>query len=170
MLRHHTLLLVVTCLATTGCITGFRHPLGPVGDGYIDDRLLGVWTCVSTTDASPGEITFLKFDSRQYYVRMTDGQSEAQDLRAVSTRLEQSSFLSLRMIGPKPEEEWTVLQYTIPDGAHLTLKYVNPDRFEDVIDDWQAVRDLLASSLEDSEVVSELLQCARHEAAHVAGS
>ncbi len=164
MLRHRTLLPLVMWVATTGCITGFRHPLGPVGQGYIDERLLGAWTCVSTTDQGPGELTFLKFDGSQYYMHMADRQSEPQDLRAVATRLEEASFVSLRVIGPKANDEWTVLQYTISDAGQLTLKYVDPQAFEDIIDEPQAIRDRLVTRLEDPEVLADLLRCTRRDA------
>src|SRR5215813_5365197 len=122
MVRQWRLIPFVLCVATAGCITGFTHPLGPAGQARIDERLIGVWNCISANDdESPGDLTFLKFDASQYYVRTGDRESPPQDLRGLATLLGESSFLSLRVIGPKPDDEWTIVRYTLTDERHLTL-------------------------------------------------
>ncbi len=161
--RSGRLLLLAACVATSGCITGFKHPLGPASRGYIDDRLLGVWSCVAADDPGQLELSLVKFDSRQYYVRIADSKSEPSDGRAFATRLEETDFLNLHQIGPKADGEWTFLQYSVSEGGQLTMKYVDPQPFEDILDDPQAVRDRLASRLDDPEVVGDGLACARHE-------
>lgn len=167
MSRRWRLIPLVLCVGTAGCITGFTHPLGPAGQAHIDARLLGTWKCVSTSDegradpGSSGDLIFRKFDSSQYYAHMADGESQPADIRALATLLGDSSFLSLRVIGPKPDDEWTILQYTFPDASHLTLMYVEPEPFKDVLDEPQAVRDRLEARLGDPDVVSDFLQCTR---------
>src|SRR4029450_5714307 len=140
MVRQHMVVPLALCLVAAGCITGFRDPLASVAQAHIDERLLGPWACVSTSDQSPGDLTFLKFDSSQYYLRMADKESQPQDLRAIATRLEDSSFLSTRVIGPKPDDEWSILEYRFSDTTHLTLKYVDPQAFEDILDEPDADR------------------------------
>jgi hypothetical protein len=151
-------------LVTTGCITGFKHPLGPVSQSHVDEILLGTWSCRATDDDNPVALTFLDFDGRQYYVHLEDQKSDPQSLRAVATKLNDASFLSLRFIGPQADAEWTVVQYTQPDPGRLKLSNVAPEAFEDVLDEPQAIRDRLAGRLEDPEVISDFIDCTRPEA------
>jgi hypothetical protein len=51
-------------------------------------------------------------------------------------------------------------------AGHLTLKYVEPQAFEDILDEPQAVRDRLAARLEDPEVMADFLGCTPRNAAH----
>jgi len=155
-------LLLAGCLATSGCISGFKHPLGPTSQAYIDNRLLGSWSCV-TEERKPVGLNFVKFDSRQYYLRITDSRSEPDDARAFATRLEELDFLNVRSIGPKADDEWTFSQYSFTEAGQLKLKYVDPQPFEDVLDDPEAVRDRLVSQLEDPEVVQDFMTCTRRD-------
>jgi hypothetical protein len=138
------------------------HHIGPSTESFIEAPLLGAWTCSSPDDEGPVELTFLDFDGMQYYVRSEDEKSDPQSHRAVATRLGESSFLSLRVIGPKPEDEWTVLRYTVSSDGRLEFKYVDPQVFEDVLDDSPAIRDRLVERLEDPEALHAVMECARH--------
>src|SRR5262245_39558726 len=165
MSRQWRLIPFVLCIAAAGCITSFTHPLGPAGQAYIDERLLGTWKCVSTDDESSGDLILVKFDSSQYLLRMVD-RGSAQDYRALATRLGESSFISMRAIGPKAEGGWTILQYTFTDVGDLTLRGLDPNAFEDVVDEPQAVRDRLEARVEDPEILVDVLQCTRGDRAH----
>lgn len=70
-------------------------------------------------------------------------------------------FLNVRAFGPKPEDEWTFLQYALVDADYLSFRYVDPQPFEHVIDDALAVSGSLASHLEDPEVIKDFLACTR---------
>jgi hypothetical protein len=48
-------------------------------------------------------------------VHLEDQKLDPQSLRAVATKLNDASFLSLLVIGPQADGEWTVIQYTQPD-------------------------------------------------------
>jgi hypothetical protein len=163
-LRRASSLVILTCIALSGCLSGFKHPLGPAGEGFVEPQLLGRWECVSTEDPSPGPLTILDFDGNQYYLELESEKEETGRFRAYATRIEGVTFLNVRPIGPKPEDEWAFLAYAFVDPDHLVLRYVNPQPFEDVIDDPLGVSGRLAAQLEDPEVVSDYLSCTRAEA------
>jgi hypothetical protein len=159
-----SLMIVASCVILSGCLSGFRHPLGPATEGFIEPQLLGRWECVSADDPSPGIMTILDFDGKQYYVQFNELQKdELGHFRAYATRVEEVPFLNLRAIGPKPEDEWTFLAYALVDADHLSFRYVDPQPFEDVIDDGEGVRARLGSHLEDPEVLGDFLSCTRAE-------
>jgi hypothetical protein len=163
-LRKASGLVIVTCVALSGCLSGFKHPLGPAGEGFIEPQLLGRWECVSTDDPSPGPMTILDFDGKQYYIQVESEKEEPGRFRAYATRVEELPFLNVRAIGPKADDEWTFLQYALVDADHLSFRYVDPQPFEDVIDDALGVSGRLAGHLEDPEVVQDFLSCTRADA------
>ena len=156
-------LALAACLFCTGCLSGFRHPLGSTRESYIDKLLLGTWVCRSSDDPQPIDLTFVDFDGRQYLLQLDDHKSEHYSNRVLATRVEGSTFLSLRAVAPKAEDEWSILEYSFADASHLALKLVDPQQFEDVIDDAKAVRDRLAERLDDPEVIEGLLSCTRQD-------
>jgi hypothetical protein len=154
-------MLVVSCLASTGCLSGFKHPLGPAAEGFIEPQLLGRWECVSPDDPSSAPITIIDFDGKQYYIQSEFEKGEISHSRAYATRVDEVPFLNVRAIGPKPDDEWTILEYALMDADHLRFRYVDPDPFEDVIDDALGVSGRLAGHLEDPEVLKDFLSCTR---------
>jgi hypothetical protein len=158
-----SLVMAVSCLVSSGCLSGFQHPLGPVGEAFIEPDLLGRWECVAPDDPSSGTITIIDFDGKQYYIQSEFEKGEVSHSRAHATRVEEVPFLNVRAIGPKPEDEWTILQYALVDADHLSFRYVDPQPFEHVIDDALGVSGSLASHLEDPEVIKDLLSCTRSE-------
>ena len=156
------LLVMAACVGSSGCITGFPHPLGPAREGFIEPDLVGTWTCQSAEGSKPGQVTFTDFDRRQYLVEsVEDGKSAPKRLRAFATRIDEVPFLSVRDIGSDPDAEWTFLTYRLPDSGHLILRAVDPDPFEDVLEDAASVRERLAQHLEDPEVFLDLVSCTR---------
>jgi hypothetical protein len=155
-------LALASCVFSTGCLSGFGHPLGSIRESYIDKPLLGTWVCRSSDDPQRIELTFVDFDGRQYLLQSDDHKDRYSD-RVLATHVESSTFLSLRQIAPKAEDEWTILQYSFGDAGHLALKLVDPQQFEDVIDDATAVRERLAERLDDPEVIKDLLSCTRQD-------
>jgi len=164
-LRKATSLVVVaSCVILSGCLSGFRHPLGPADEGFIEPGLLGRWECASTDDPSPGPITILDFDGQQYYIQSELEKDESGHFRAYATRIEGVPFLNVRAIGPKPDDEWTFLAYDLVDADHLSFRFVDPQPFEDVIDDGPSVSARVGSLLQDPEVLHDYLSCTRTEA------
>ena len=53
------------------------------------------------------------------------------------------------------------MAYVLPDADHLKLRLVNPNQFEDLVDDAPGVRLRLATLLEDPEVILDGLSCTR---------
>jgi hypothetical protein len=123
---------LVACVASTGCLSGFKHPLGPVRQSFIDKPLLGSWVCRSSDDPQAVDLRFTDFDGRQYLVQSDDHKAEPYSHRVLATHVENSTFLSVRAIAPKAEDEWIVLEYALGDANHLSLKIVDPQPFEDV--------------------------------------
>jgi hypothetical protein len=163
MRGRSAVLALVAALVCTACLSGFRHPLGSARQSFIDKPLLGTWECHSNDDPKPIELTFVDFDGRQYLLQSDDRKGERSSHRVVGTRLEQATFLSLRTVAPKAEDEWTLLQYAFSDANHFSLGLVDPRPFEDVLDDAVAVRERLAERLDDPEVViRELVSCTRN--------
>ena len=154
-------LLLVVSLISSACITGFKHPLGAPEDGFIDSRLLGTWACTSIDDPKPSLITLMDFDGKQYYLQSSAGSSKPSHFRAVATRIDDVAFLSARELSFNPEDEWAFLEYELSDADHLRLGFVDPVRFEDIVDDPPSVRQRLAGQLQDPEVLSDLLSCTR---------
>ncbi len=148
-------------LATAGCLTGFNAPLGPASESFIEKPLLGDWTCRGTDDPDPVDLTFTNFDDRQYLLQSNDHKSDPYSHRVIATRVQDATFLSVRAVAPKEEDEWTVLQYSFGDPSILSLSAVAASSFEDVQDDPQAVRDRLAEHLHDPDVIHELMTCSR---------
>jgi hypothetical protein len=159
------LTIVASCVTLTACLSGFRHPLGPADEGFIEPELLGRWECVSADDPAPGPITILDFDGKQYLIQSELEKGEVGHFRAYATRVEGTPFLNLRAVGPKPEDEWTLLEYVLTDADHLSFRLVDPQPFEDVIDDGPGVTARLGSHLQDPEVLQDLLSCTRADAA-----
>jgi len=160
-LRTTSLLVVVSCVLSSGCLSGFRHPLGPADEGFIEPQLLGRWECVSADNPSPGPITIIDFDGTQYYIQAEFEKDEISHSRAHATQVEEVPFLNVRAIGPKADDEWTILQYALMDANHLAFRYVDPQPFEDIIDDARGVSGRLAGQLEDPEVLQDFLSCTR---------
>jgi hypothetical protein len=163
-LRTASSLIVASCLALSGCLSGFRHPLGPADEGFIEPELLGRWECASTEDSSPGIITILDFDGKQYLIQSELEKDEIGHFRAYTTRVEGVPFLNVRAIGPKPDDEWIFLEYALVDVDHLIFRLVDPQPFEDVIDDGPSVSARLENHLQDPDVVRDFLSCTRREA------
>jgi len=164
MRRPTGVLTVASCVALSGCLSGFAHPLGPAEDGFIESELLGRWECVSAEDQEPGALTFFDFDGRQYYMLSTEeGTEEPGHLRAHATRIDGVPFLNVQAIGPKPkdEDEWNFIEYTFPDADHLTLRIVNPQLFEEIAADAHLVREHLASHRNEPDALVDLLSCER---------
>lgn len=151
----------MACLATGGCITGFTHPLGPASEGFIEPGLLGAWTCAAPEGEKPGSITFVQFDSRQYYMEFGEGEEPPARLRAVGTRLEDLTFLSIHELGDGPDNGWEFLSYTLADANHLRLRAVDAQPFEDIRDDQASVRQRLAEQLQDPDIIADFLSCTR---------
>jgi len=152
---------LVVGLVCSGCLSGFPHPLGSVRQSFIDKPLLGTWVCRSNDDPKPIDLAFVDFDGRQYLLESDDRKGERFSHRVIGTRLEQATFLSSRPVAPRAEDEWTLLRYTFTDADHLTLGLVEPEPFEDVLDDAVAVRERLTERLDDPEVIRDLVSCTR---------
>jgi hypothetical protein len=161
MQRATSLVIVASCVISSGCLSGFSHPLGPADEGFIEPQLLGRWECISADDSSPGPMTILDFDGKQYYIQLESEKDEPGRFRAYATRVEEVPFLNVRAIGPKPDDEWIFLEYALVDDDHLTFRYVDPQPFEDVIDDGPSVSARLGNHLQDPEVVRDFLSCTR---------
>ena len=162
-------LVVAGCLASSACITGFEHPLGPPEDGFIEPGLVGKWTCTAKfEDPAPGVVEIMDFDGKQYYIQSpgTAG-SDPTHTRAFATRLEGVTFLSSRDLGADAKGEWTLMAYALLDSGHLEFRVVDPRPFEDVVGDAQGVRDRLAGLLEDPEVLVDALSCTREDEGEV---
>jgi hypothetical protein len=157
-------------LVPCACITGFKHPLGAVEEGFIESMLLGTWRCSSTDDPTPFLITFMDFDGKQYYLLSSDGgSSEPSHLRGVATRIEDVAFLSVRALDSDGDGEWMVLEYALSDADHLTFRLVDSAPFEDIVDDPPSVRERLAWHLQYPETFVDLLSCARQRPGGLAG-
>jgi hypothetical protein len=116
----------------------------------------------STDEPTPSVITILDFDGKQYYIRGADNeQGEPSHSRAFATRVEGVSFLSVRDIAEEHDDDWMFMAYVLPDADHLKLRLVNPNQFEDLVDDAPGVRLRLATLLEDPEVILDGLSCTR---------
>jgi hypothetical protein len=152
---------MVVSLVSSACITGFKHPLGAAEDGFIESKLLGTWECTSIDDPTPSLITLMDFDGKQYYIQSSAGSSEPSHFRAFATRIDDVAFLSARELRLNLEDEWAFLEYELSDADHLRLLFVDPVRFEDVVDDPPSVRQRLAGQLQDPEVFTDWLSCAR---------
>ena len=164
MRKRSGVLLMAACVITSGCITGFKHPLGPPEEGFIEPRLLGTWACTSTDDPKPSLITFIDFDGKQYYIQSAgDGEGDPSHSRAFATRIEDVPFLNVRDLGPKAENDWTFIAYAVPDADHLRLRLVDPQPFEDVVDDPPSVKQRLANQLQDPELLLDWVSCTRPE-------
>jgi len=77
MSRRVALPALAACIASTACLSGFKHPLGSATQSFIDKPLLGAWVCHSTDQPKGIEITFMDFDGRQYVVRSGSRPSSA---------------------------------------------------------------------------------------------
>jgi hypothetical protein len=156
--RARVLLMVATCVIPTACITGFKYPLGSIEEAFIEPNLLGSWTCSSADEPTPSVLKIIDFDGKQYYIESPEG--DPSHFRALGHRIEDVSFLSVRELGAK-DDDWTFLEYALPDADHLSLRAVETAPFEDVIDDPPSVRQRLAEQMQDPEVVAALLSCTR---------
>ena len=162
-MRRVVIVALAVGVVCTGCLSGFKHPLGPAEESFIDQPLLGTWACRSDDDPQPTDLTFVDFDGGQYLLQSDDHKAERYSHRVIGSRIEGATFLSLRPVAPKAEDEWTVLRYSFSDANHLSLRLVDPEAFEDVLDDAIAVRLRLADRLDDPDVVGDLLACTRQE-------
>jgi hypothetical protein len=155
---------VASGLVASGCLSGFRRPLGPVEEGVVDSQLTGNWSCVSAEDpAPPTLLTIVDFDGRQYYLEsLEEGKSDRGRYRGHATRVEGVPFLSIREVGGD-DDEWNFMQYDLAENDRLTLQMVAPEPFEDVIDDPDRVRERLATRLQDPEIMSGVIECNRAE-------
>ena len=158
--KAHVLLLVATCVIPTACITGFKHPLGPAEEAFIEPKLLGRWACSSEDEPTPSVLKVMDFDGKQYYLESSDGKGDPSHFRALGHRIEDVAFLSLLELGKK-DDEWVFLAYAQSDSDHLSLRVVDATPFEDVLDDAPSVKQRLAEQMPDPEVVASFLSCTR---------
>jgi hypothetical protein len=158
--KARVLLMVATCVIPTACITGFKHPLGSLEEAFIEPNLLGDWTCSAADDPTPSVLKIRDFDGKQYYIESPGSEGDPAHLRALGSRIEDAAFLSVRELGPK-DDDWSILQYSLSDTDHLSLRAVDTTRFEDVVDDAPSVKQRLAEQMQDPEVVLSLLSCTR---------
>ena len=158
--KARVLLMVATCVIPTACLTGFKHPLGPVEEAFVEPNLLGNWACSSEDEPTPSVLNIMDFDGKQYYIESADGKGDPSHFRALGHRIEDVAFLSARELGAK-DEDWTFLEYALSDIDHLSLRPVDTTAFEDVIDDAPSVKQRLAEQMKDPEIVVSLLSCTR---------
>jgi hypothetical protein len=150
---------------SAGCITAFKHPLAPLAEAVADAQLPGVWSCASSHDPDPVVLTIRDFDGTQVALEVVEGgAAKTGHFRAFATRLEDLAILNVHEVGPD-KEEWTLLAYEFGDGDRMTLQTVDPEPFEDVMDDAAAVRQLLLDRRADPEVMRDLMTCRRNPAA-----
>lgn len=161
MRKWASMVAVAAGLVATGCISGFRHPLGPPEEGFVESQLTGTWSCVSADEPALSRLTIVDFDGKQYYLESEEeGGKDRGRLRGHATRLEGATFLSVRELDGDPDGTWTILQYDLPEAGRLTLRMVAAEPFEDVIDDPDRVRERLASHL-DTRESDAVLECRR---------
>jgi hypothetical protein len=97
----------------------------------------------------------------QYYMQSSGGgNTETGHSRALATRIEDATFLSIRDLG-SDRDDWTFLEYALSDNDHLRLRLVDPDRFEDVLEDVPSIRQRVAEQLQDPELFVGSLSCSR---------
>lgn len=162
--KRPSILVIAAGLVSSACFTGFRHPLGPADDGFVEEQLRGTWSCASADDPKPARLTIVDFDGRQYYLESVEaGKSDPDRFRGHATRVEGASFLSVRELEGKPDADWTIMQYDLAESGHLTLRMVDPEPFEDVIDDAAAVRERLSTRLQDPEIITGVMTCSRSD-------
>jgi hypothetical protein len=157
-----TIVPVLACFSLAGCLE-FREPLGPVGESFIDSRLIGAWSCVSKDDPTPGVLTILDFDGKQYFMQLTHPEdSEPGRLRAHATRVGEANFLNAIAVGGEQRKpDWNLLEYRFVE-AGLRLRLVSPASFDDDVRESGArVRERLEQHLDDPEVLIDLLTCTR---------
>ena len=160
-IRPRSLAVLAAVVGSVGCLSGFRHPLGPPEEGFIEPPLLGQWSCTASDDPSVSGLAILDFDGKQYYLESSaEGESERGRFRAHATRVGGTPFLSVREIG-RDEDEWQFLEYDARQTDRLTFRDVDPNHFEDVVDDAPAVRERLAEQLHAPEVLGDWLSCTR---------
>lgn len=136
--------LVAVCCLAAKCPVLFQHPLGPTSAGFIDQRLVGAWRCQDdTADQAPGVLTILNFDGFQYYIESVAHGEATGHLRAYATRIDGEPFLNLQEMGVEGKRDWMIARYEIPDDLHLSLRLVDPNPFQEVIDKPRQVRKLL---------------------------
>ena len=158
--KARVLLLAATCLIPTACITGFKGPLGPVEEAFIEPNLIGNWACSSEDDPTPSALKIMDFDGKQYFFESANGKGEPARLRALGHRIEDVTFLSLGDLGKK-DDEWIVLAYALSDADHLSFRVLDATPFEDVLDDAPSVKQRLAEQMNDPEILVNLLSCTR---------
>ena len=164
-MRETRLALVVMSLISCACITDFERPLGPSRESFIDPALLGAWTCTEAHDPSPGVVSIEDFDGRQYSLQITEeGTDEPVRGRAVATQIADTMFLSVHEVGPRASGGWTYLEYSMTDATHLRLRTVDPNQFEDVLHDADALRQRLAERLQDPEAFVGSVSCTPRDA------
>ena len=159
--RRLRALLVASCMAFPGCLVGFRHPLGPVGSAFIDQRLLGSWQCTGGDDPKPGAMTIIAFDEKQYYMLFAEEAREPSHARAYATRVEGVPFLNMREIGTSKDDTWFILAYVFPEEEHVNLRFVDPQPFKDVMESQRGVRKLLERRLKSPDLFVNFLSCVR---------
>lgn len=166
MRQGAVLLAIASGIVASGCLTSFRHPLGPPEDGFLESGLIGRWECASADDPGTLDLTIVDFDGRRYYVEVREaGRAEPGRYRGHATRIEGATFLNLGLLGADGNHEWSVMRYDLPGPDRLSLRMVDPDPFEDVIEDADRVRERLATRLDDPEVLDGEVSCGRRPAA-----
>jgi hypothetical protein len=155
-------LLVTSCLAFPSCLVGFRHPLGPVGSAFIDQRLVGTWQCTGRDDPKPGVMTIIDFDEKQYFMLFAEEAKEPTQARAYATRVRGVPFLNLQEIGASNKDHgWFILDYVFPDEEHVNMRALDPEPFKDVIESQRGVRKLLERRLKSPDLFVNYLSCVR---------
>ena len=154
-------LLAVVCCFSSGCIIGFKYPLGPVRKAAIDTRLLAVWECHGE-DQKPGRLTFMDYDGQQYVLYFTAEGEEPGHFRAYSTQIKGRGFLNVQGVEPKPlDPTWLFFEYAFSETGQLSLRGVNADPFEKVRENAREVRRLLERNLENAEFFESTLTCTK---------
>jgi hypothetical protein len=163
MALARSLLLWPPTIVCAACFD-FPVPLSPPQDAVVDQRLLGVWRCV--TDDPDGDkpmrLEFRRFDATQYEISAKAEGEETEAYRAHTSTIADRTFLNVREVDKIEEDgNWVYLKYDLLKDDVLDFEIVDPDQFKEKPQSSEAIRSALERDIGNPELLARLCLCLR---------
>jgi hypothetical protein len=158
--RLPSLAALPLALLLCGCPYESSEPLSPPGEGSLDARLFGRWTCRLGEAEKDARVTFLAFDAQQYVLLWEQSGEEAAVLRAHRSELHGLPFLNFQVPDPpdRPaERSWSFARYTL-EGQNLRFTAIKGEAFPKALPPAE-LRAALEKRADDPTLYEPLAEC-----------
>ncbi len=152
-------LIASAFLFLTGC-EGAKFPLSDPGYSSIDERLIGSWGIVETSDDDESYLNVFAFDENAYYVEVWDegDEDDIMRLNVFSTVIDGVSFANIRCIScDEDNDDYFFFKYDVISQEELLVHAINDDLYDELeeLESVDAVRKYVQDHMNDPDFYDE---------------